>query len=239
MTAHALRAPATRPLPALQLPTENSHPTTKPLRILTPTTASRAAPPIAARLPRRNPDGLVLTGTEDRLGVRYAWLLDARATPLGPSTTASVLDDLQELLRSRLTGTTVLEAMTAAHQHLQRSPSARAIPFSAAVVREQTGVLEAAVLGTATVRLHETSGRTRRVTCTRRHRHTLETIGVRVDVTTDPNSGRPTEVEVHRAPRTPRHPIPVLGVGERSPGLPGYGVAASHLLESVQLRAGR
>ena len=152
--------------------------------------------------------------------------------------TAQNTTGVQEMLRTQLVGAPVSETMQAAHQHLMRTTTSRAIPFSAALVREVSGVLEVAVLGTATVKLHETSGRTRTVTCRRPHRRKLETIGISVDVTTDPNSGRPTEVEVHRAPRTPRHPIPVLGVGERSPVLPGYGVAASHLLEAVQLRAG-
>ena len=239
MTAIALGAPATRPLPALQLPSEDIHPSTKPLQILTPTAPTRSEPTISARVPRRSGDGLVLTGTETRLGVRFAWLLDARATPLGPSATSAVLGDLQEMLRTQLVGAPVSETMQAAHQHLMRTTTSRAIPFSAALVREVSGVLEVAVLGTATVKLHETSGRTRTVTCRRPHRRKLETIGISVDVTTDPANGRPAELEVHRAPRPPRHPIPVLGAAERTTGRAGYGVAASHLRESVHIRAGR
>lgn len=232
-----VRAPWTRPLPAPSQLQSNPH--TLPMPVVTTAQAEAATPRILTRLPRKYPEGLVLTGHAGRPGARFAWLLDATGTQLGPSATGSVLADLQEMLRGQLATLDALEAMLAAHRYLAAGTTSRAIPVSAGLLREKNGVVEVAVMGAVSARMAGAGAPSRTVVCPRPRRSVLETVGVRVDVTTDELTGRPAEVEVGRTDRSPRAQVPVLGGTMPEMGRPGYGVAAAHLLESVELRAGR
>lgn len=235
--ASPVRAPWTRPLPAPSQ--EQSNPHTLPMPVIAAAKVELPAPVVLTRMPRKYPEGLVLTGHTHRAGVRFAWLLDATDTPLGPTATESVLADLQELLRGQLATLEVLTAMKAAHRYLSAGTTSREIPVSAALLREKSGVVEVAVMGSVSARMIGAGAPSRTVVCPRPRRSVLETVGVRVDITTDAQAGRPAEVEVGRTDRAPRADVPVLGGTVPEMGHPGYGVAAAHLLESVELRAGR